>query len=314
MAMRRSGLWLATCLLLIVGCQESQFSQPTQTQRVPIVATTSIIADAVRQVGGEHVRVVALMPAGSDPHNYTPQAQDAETLAEARLILSNGLHLEGKIGDLLRKPNPGQRTAEVSKNLKPEQLRQVDANEIDPHIWFDVKLWMNCVETIRDELCAIDPTHADDYRANTKRYLAELQKLDDEVRAKANSLPADRRVLVTSHDAFGYFAKAYGFEVHGLQGVSTAANTGTADVGTIAGIIGSRGVRAIFCETSVPTQGLEKVLETVRKQYPNHGSIRLVKGEDALYSDSLGPAGSRGETYVGMVRHNIQILCQFLNP
>ncbi|MGL6075692.1 MAG: metal ABC transporter solute-binding protein, Zn/Mn family [Fimbriiglobus sp.] len=278
------------------------------------MATTSIIADAAQQVGGEHVRVVALMPAGSDPHNYTPQARDAETLAEAQLILSNGLHLEGKIGTLLRTPNPAQRTAEVSKNLKPEQLRRVDTNETDPHVWFDVKLWMNCVETIRDELCAVDPLHAKEYRANTKRYLAELQKLDDEVRAKANSLPANRRVLVTSHDAFGYFGKAYGFEVHGLQGVSTAASTGSSDVDNIAGVIGSRGVKAIFCETSVTTQGLQKVLETVGQRYPNHGSIRLVKGEDALYSDSLGPTGSRGDTYIGMVRHNIQVLTQFLNP
>jgi manganese/zinc/iron transport system substrate-binding protein len=301
--------------LLSVGCPSTSGPGPIGTGPVRVVATTSIIADAVKQVGGKHVEVLTLMPPGTDPHNYLPASSDSQTLASAHLILSNGLHLEGKMGTLLEQPMPGQRSAVVTSHLDHKtQVRKVDGEGEDPHIWFDVKLWMLCVEAIREELVTLDPAHAESYRTNAAKHLAELQSLDAEVRAKADRLPKAKRVLVTSHDAFGYFGAAYGFEVHGLQGVSTAATTSTKDVENLAETIGRGQVRAIFCETSVRTKGLEKVLDTVKTKYPNLGEVRLVAGDDALYSDSLGVAGTPGESYIGMVRHNIDTIVKFLQP
>jgi manganese/zinc/iron transport system substrate-binding protein len=171
---------------------------------------------------------------------------------------------------------------------------------------------MACVEVVRDELAAVDPPRAEKYRANADRYLKELAALDREVREKANRLPAERRVLVTSHDAFGYFGKAYGFEVRGLQGVSTAAAAGTKDVDELAEFLGRKKVPAMFCETSVLPKGLEKVLDVVREK---HGlRVRLIGDKDALYSDALGEPGSSGETYAGMVRHNIDVIVKALSP
>ena len=310
----------ASCLtLLACGCRESAGPGPVGAGPLRVVATTSIIADAVRNIGGEHVTVTTLMPAGTDPHNYLPTSADTETFAGAHLILSNGLHLEGKMSSQLEgRTVPNQRAATVSAQLDhATQVLKVDGGAEDPHVWFDVKLWMNCAITIKDELCTSDPAHTAAYEANVKRYLAELDALDVEVRAKAAKLTASlgsKPVLITSHDAFVYFSKAYGFEVHGLQGVSTASATSSRDTESLVTLIGERGITAIFTETSVPPRGLKKVLDDVKVKYPKLGEVRLVEGPDALYSDSLGPVGTPGATYIGMVRHNIDTIGKFLQP
>jgi manganese/zinc/iron transport system substrate-binding protein len=281
---------------------------------VRVVVTTSIIADTVRQVGGPHVRVTALMGPGTDPHTYLPSPSDADALASAHIVFFNGLHLEGKMTQLLEENQAGAaRAVAVSRSIDPALLRHVEGTELvhDPHVWFDVRLWMKCVEVVRDELSATDPARSDDYHANAERYLKELEALDREVREKAARLPEKRRVLVTSHDAFGYFGRAYGFEVHGLQGVSTASATGTRDVEALTNFLGQRQVPAIFCETSVLPKGMEKVQDTVRERYRH--DVRLVGGADALYSDALGEPGTPGETYTGMVRHNIDVIVQALS-
>ena len=301
------------------GCRESAGPGPVGAGPLKVVATTSIIADAVRNVGGDHVAVTTLMPAGTDPHNYLPTSADTETFAGAHLILSNGLHLEGKMSSQLEgRTVPNQRAATVAARLDHvTQVLKVDGGAEDPHVWFDVKLWMSCVETVRDELATSDPAHAAAYRANAAKYLGELAALDGEVRAKAAKLTAAlgaKPVLITSHDAFVYFSKAYGFEVHGLQGVSTASATSSRDTEALVSLIGERGITAIFTETSVPTRGLEKVLDDVKAKYPKLGAVRLVVGDDALYSDSLGAAGTLGATYVGMVRHNIDTIAKYLQP
>jgi manganese/zinc/iron transport system substrate-binding protein len=282
---------------------------------VKVVATTGIIADAVRQVGGPHVEVTALMGPGTDPHTYLPSPSDTTALASAHIVFFNGLHLEGKLTQLLEENQAGAaRAVAVTRTLDPvTQLRKAETADgaHDPHVWFDVRLWMKCVEVVRDELAAIDPARAADYRANADRYLKELKSLDREVREKAARLPATRRVLVTSHDAFGYFAQAYGFEVRGLQGVSTAAATGTRDVEELANFLGQREIPVVFCETSVLPKGLEKVHDVVREKYKRQ--VRLVGGANALYSDALGEPGTPGETYTGMVRHNIDVIVRALS-
>ncbi len=305
--------------VVALGCSGSSKPGVIGNGPVKVVATTSIIADTVRQVGGPHVAVTALMGPGTDPHTYLPSPSDTTALASADIVFFNGLHLEGKMTQLLEENEAGAaRAVAVSRTLDPAtQLRKAETADgaYDPHVWFDVRLWMKCVEVVRDELADIDPAHAADYRANADRYLKELDALDAEVRAKAAKLPPARRVLVTSHDAFGYFARAYGFEVRGLQGVSTAAATGTRDVEELANFLGQREIPAVFCETSVRPKGLEKVQDTVREKYKRE--VRLVGGPharaDALYSDALGEPGTPGETYVGMVRHNIDVIVRALS-
>ena len=307
------------CLpLFAAGCSESAGPGAVGAGPLKVVATTSIIADAVARIGGEHVRVTTLMPAGTDPHNYLPTSQDAETFAGAHLILSNGLHLEGKMAAQLEgRRVPNQRSAAVAARLDhATQVRKVDDGGEDPHVWFDVKLWTTCVETVRDELAQSDPAHASAYQANAAVYLAELAALDAEVRAKAAKLTSAlgaKPVLVTSHDAFGYFAQAYGFEVHGLQGVSTASQSSSQDTEALVSLIGERKIRAIFTETSVPKKGVQKVLDVVQSKYPQL-TVKLVDDADALYSDSLGPPGTPGGTYAGMVRHNIDSIVKHLTP
>jgi manganese/zinc/iron transport system substrate-binding protein len=305
----RAFVWIGLFVLFCVintGCSTPQ--PPT------IVTTTSMIADATQRIAGPHWKVDCLMGPGVDPHKYQPSASDLGKLSGAKLVLFSGLHLEGKMVDVLEKPARGRKAVAVTRSLLDADLRASEPGLEtihDPHVWFDVRLWKKCVEVIRDELCELDPPHAAEFRTNAEAYLKELDDLHAEVLAKAAKLPTNKRILVTSHDAFGYFAAAYGFEVHGLQGVSTAAESGTQDVETLAKIIGEKRVPAVFTETSVPSKGLEKVLSTVKQQYKF--DVRLVADNDALYSDALGESGSTGSTYIGMVRHNIDVIVKALS-
>lgn len=254
------------------------------------------------------------MGPGVDPHTYNPSAGDTLAMESAHIVFFNGLHLEGKMAHQLEEHNGTARAVAVARNLSPGQLRKADDADgaFDPHIWFDVKLWMKSVEVVRDELAALDPPRADTYRANAERYLKELVALDAEVRIKANRIPERQRVLVTSHDAFGYFGAAYGFEVRGLQGVSTSSQTSTVDVEALANFLGQRQIPAVFGETSVPDKGLKKVLDSVKEKY--NRDVRLIGDDDALYSDALGESNTSGATYVGMVRHNIDVIVKALAP
>jgi manganese/zinc/iron transport system substrate-binding protein len=179
----------------------------------------------------------------------------------------------------------------------------------DPHVWFDVRLWMKVVEKVRDSLIDLDPGHAEQYRANAARYLQQLDDLDKKVREDLARVPSERRVLISAHDAFGYFGRAYGFDVRGLQGVSTAGDTSARDVQQLADLIGSRKIKAVFAETSVSDKGMQAVRQAVRKKY-NEFEVRLA--DDQLYSDALGEPGSLGATYIGMVRHNVDAIVRAL--
>lgn len=297
----------------VLSCEPTAGPRSAGDGPLYVVATTSIIADAVRQVGGTHVDVYALMPPGTDPHSYVPTPQDALRLAQAHLIFSNGLHLEGKMAQLLEQRSGGPKAVAVTARLDPGQdLRPVDDDETshDPHVWFDVMLWIKCVELMRDTLAEFDPAHAPSYQANAESYIAQLRALDHELKHLAAKIPAPRRVLVTSHDAFGYWGRAYGFEVRGLQGVSTAAALSSRDRESLAKFLGQRRVPVVFTETSVPSKGLRAVLETCLSSY-NH-QVKLVGESDSLYSDSLGPEGSPGATYLGMLRHNMNTIVKHL--
>jgi manganese/zinc/iron transport system substrate-binding protein len=281
---------------------------------VRVVCTTTLVADLVSRVGGDRVAVETLMGPGVDPHRYLPTAGDRARLDAAHLVVFNGLHLEGKMTDVFEKGRDRYRAFAVTRDLDRSVLLAADADggEYDPHVWFDVALWAKCLPAVRDELARLDPAGAEVYARNADGYARELAALDAAVRSEAAKLPPDRRVLVTSHDAFGYFGRAYGFEVHGLQGVSTAGETGTPDRQRLARLLGRKKVPAVFTETSVPDDGLKAVLDTAYKDFGQR--VALVGGDDALYSDALGPPGSPGATYPGMVRHNVGVIVKALQP
>uniref|UniRef100_A0A7C3ABA0 Manganese transporter n=1 Tax=Thermorudis sp. TaxID=1969470 RepID=A0A7C3ABA0_9BACT len=278
------------------------------TRQVRVVATTTIVADAVREVGGDRVEVITLMGPGIDPHLYKASEGDVLRLASADIIFYNGLHLEGKMSQVLARVGERVPTVAIAERIDPSFLRKPPEFEgaYDPHVWFDVRLWMIAIEAVRDGLATVDPTHAAVYQANAERYLAELDELDRWVRQEVAKIPPERRVLITAHDAFGYFARAYGFEVYGLQGVSTAAEAGVADVQALADLIVERRIPAIFVETSVPPRFIEAVQEAVRAR----GFAVRIGGQ--LYSDALGDPGTPAGTYVGMVRSNVETIVQAL--
>lgn len=295
------------------GCSKSDGPPAFTAPPVRVVCTTTIVADIVKRVGGDRVSVESLMGPGVDPHKYQPTAGDKAKLEKAHLVFFNGLHLEGKMVDTFEKNKNKYRATAVTKDMTEKELRHAEIDgggEHDPHVWFDVLLWAKAVWPVRDALSELDPAGKELYAANAARYHAELDALDKEVLARLLRIPPEKRVLVTSHDAFGYFGRAYGFEVKGLQGVSTATELGLKNRADLANELGTRKLPAVFTETSVPDDGLRSVLETVQKDHKH--TVRLIGGDDALYSDALGEPGGPGGTYAGMVRHNVKVIVEAL--
>lgn len=301
-------LLLILCpLVALLGCGD-----PPQTDgALPVTVTTSLLADMAQRVGGEHVKVSALMGAGVDPHRYQPSAGDVARLSGAKVVLYHGLHLEGKMTDVLARPSGSQVRLAVTETIPADKLHAADGDgPHDPHVWMDPTLWAGCLSAVADAFAQADPAHAAVYRANAERYAAELLQLHEQNKQAFAAVPARRRVLVTSHDAFGYFGAAYGLQVRGLQGVSTAAETGTSDVRELAAFLGTNKIPAVFAETSVPPKGLQAVLDAVRREYGFE--VKLIGGDGALYSDALGEPGSPGDTYLGMMRHNVSTIANAL--
>lgn len=268
------------------------------------VATTGMVADAVQHIGGERVQVTALMGPGVDPHLYKASAGDVERLLMADIVFYNGLHLEAAMGKVFERMGGRVTSVAVGDGIDPALLLPSDVyeNQHDPHVWFDVRLWQQAAGRVRDALIDLDPASAALYRANAARYLGELHALDSYVRAQAETVPASQRVLITAHDAFRYFGRAYGFEVRGLQGISTASEAGTADVQALAAFIAERQIAAIFVESSVPQRTVEAVQAAVRAR----GFEVAIGGQ--LFSDAMGTPGTPEGSYVGMVRHNIDTI------
>jgi len=298
----------ALSTLAFVGCSSSG-PPPFEGPPVRVACTTTIVADLVQHVGGDRVSVQTIMGPGVDPHRYQPAPSDIRKLESAHLVFYSGLHLEGKMTDTFDKSNGRMRAFAVTRGIPKESLREAepgsDAHH-DPHVWFDVKLWSKCVDVVREELTNLDQAGADHYRRNAEAYVKELDSLDAEIRAKLQTVSIPKRILVTSHDAFGYFGRAYGYEVRGLQGVSTASETGTTDVQSLARFIGEQRIPAIFTETSTPAGGLKAVLDVCDRDYKH--AVKLIGGEDALFSDALGEPGKAGATYPDMIRHNANVI------
>ncbi len=293
--------------VLVSGCGpvgESAFPDLSREERIAVVATTGMVADAARNVGGDRVDVRSLMGPGVDPHLYKASEGDVRRLETADVIFFNGLHLEAKMADVLERIGEQRRTSAVADRVPRDRILTPEAFEgqADPHVWFDVGLWRYAVLAIRDSLADADPAHTDVYRRNASAYLDELDALAAYVRTQVVRVPEEQRVIVTAHDAFGYFGAAYGFEVVGLQGISTAAEAGAKDVQRLADLIADRRVPAIFVESSISPRTIEAVQEAVRSR----GHDVQIGG--SLFSDALGSPGTPEGEYVGMVRHNVDTI------
>ncbi len=304
--------WVLIAILpLLVACGRPVAGQAdTDLSKHPIrvVTTVGMITDIVHNVGGERVRVAGLMGPGVDPHLYKASEGDVTRLAEADVVFYNGLDLEARLSRVFERMRGRVRTVAVTDYIDRALLLAPPEFEgaYDPHVWFDVTLWMKAVERVRDTLVELDPANAQLYQANAQRYLAELATLHNYVKGRAAQVPLAQRVVITAHDAFNYFGRAYGFEVRGLQGISTATEAGTADVQGLAQFIAERRIPAIFVESSVPQRNIEAVQEAVRAR----GFSVKVGGE--LFSDAMGNPGTPEGTYVGMVRHNIDTIVDAL--
>ncbi len=296
-------------ILVLTACtpqaaQNSDFSG----RKIQITTTVGMITNVAEIVGGERVEVTGLMGPGVDPHLYKASEGDVALLQGADIIFYNGLHLEAGMSGVLERMEETRNVVAVTKNIDRNKLHAPPefAGAFDPHVWFDVKLWMQSVEVIRDTLAEADPGSADLYKSNAADYLQDLTELDQYVKAQADRVPAENRVLVTAHDAFSYFGDAYGFEVRGLQGISTSSEASTADMKQLADFITERHIPAIFIESSVPKRNIEALQAAVQSR----GWDVQIGGE--LYSDAMGNTGTPEGTYIGMVRHNIDTIVKAL--
>jgi manganese/zinc/iron transport system substrate-binding protein len=296
-----TGLAAALILCSCAPVDEDDAARGTYQGEGPIrvVATIGMIAEAAERIGGERVAVTGMMGPGVDPHVYKATEGDVIDLADADLVLYNGLHLEAKLGDVLARID--RRTAAVteripeSRLLAPPEFKGLH----DPHVWFDVRIWTLAVARVREALVELDPQHAAAYERNAGVYLAELAELDEYVREQAARVPAELRVVITAHDAFNYFGRAYGFDVRGLQGISTASEAGTADIQGLAEFIAERRIPAVFVESSVSPRAIQAVREAVRSRGWD------VQIGEQLFSDAMGDPDTPEGTYPGMVRHNV---------
>lgn len=292
-----------------VGCRSIQPANEADKGVKKIVATTTMIADLTRVIGGEHVDVEGLMGPGIDPHLYKASAGDVTKMQDADMVIFNGLHLEGKMGEIFeRLGSQNKKVIKISDSLNESHflVSDDDASVHDPHIWFSVPIWIESAEIVKEGLMDLDPEHKEVFLANYEAYLEELENLDNYIRNRVKELPVEQRILITAHDAFKYFGHEYGFRVMGLQGISTASEAGTGDIKELVDFIVANEIKAVFVESSVPRKNIEALQEAVAAK----GFIVEIGGE--LYSDSLGTAGTEAASYIGTCMSNIDTIVDAL--
>tara|TARA_R110002049_G_scaffold46851_2_gene135900 strand:+ start:10831 stop:11736 length:906 start_codon:yes stop_codon:yes gene_type:complete len=296
-------LLILTIALSFFNCK----NEKKANGKLNVVATTSMITDLVKNIGGDYINLQGLMGSGVDPHLYKASEGDVSKLANADIIFYNGLHLEGKLVEVFEKMKT-VKTIAISDALDKNTLigSEYFASNYDPHIWFNVNYWMQATEFIVQKLSEAIPEQKATFEVNGATYLAQLKSLKDKLEATISYLPKEQRILVTAHDAFNYFGKAFDFEVVGLQGLSTATEAGVQDVQKLAAFIIEKNVKAIFVESSVPRRTIEALQAAVKSK--NHNVI--IGG--TLYSDALGNVGTIEGTYIGMFEYNVNTIVNAL--
>jgi len=285
------------------------FAAPASAQSFTSLATTGMVGDAVKAVVGDTGKVEVLLGSGVDPHSYKPTRADVARLSSADIVFYNGLLLEGKMTDaLVRVANAGRPVIPVTEALDEKFLLEPEGfdGQYDPHVWMDVAGWKKAVEAVRDSLVKFRPALAEKFRANAARYIGELDTLDKYVHGILTSVPKQSRVLITAHDAFNYFGRAYDFEVLGIQGISTESEAGLKRIQELVDLIVSRKIGAVFVESTVSDRNVRALIEGARAK----GHTVKIGGE--LFSDAMGSSGTYEGTYVGMIDHNATVISKAL--
>jgi len=313
----RLSLGLALCCCLLVpwsGCKSAKpselYSHYTGTYPIKATATVGMVADMVRAIGGKHLEVTQLVGAGIDPHLYKPNRDDVLAIRSADIVFYNGFLLEGKMGDLLGRTASSRRTHAAAEILSAAELNKNQSEgmhgEPDPHVWMNVALWRQVAQGIRDKLVEYDPPHADDFNAAYQQLDQELDALHQYGIRVMQGVPAEQRLLVTSHDAFRYFGRAYGIEVQAIQGMSTESEAGLSRINELVDLLVSRKVSSVFVESSVPEDSVAALLRGAESR----GHTVQIAGK--LYSDAMGNAGTYEGTYIGMMDHNLSTIARAL--
>jgi manganese/zinc/iron transport system substrate-binding protein len=278
-------------------------------QPLQVVATTGMIGDIVRNVARERAEVTQLMGPGVDPHLYKSTRSDIASMLRADIVFYNGLLLEGKMTDaLVRVATSGKPVHAVTELIDEEFLLEpaAFAGHYDPHVWMDPLAWGKAVDAVQGKLAELDPDHADAYRANAAAYLEELERLDAYAQEVLTSVPPERRILVTAHDAFNYFGRRYGFEVEGIQGLSTESEAGLKRVEELVDVLVEREIPAVFVESTIPERSVRALVSGAGAA----GHEVQVGGQ--LFSDAMGAPGTYEGTYVGMIDHNVTTIARAL--
>lgn len=306
---------LALFISLIPGCGDESASPDAghghdhghdHSNLIKVVCTTTMIADLARNIAGDHAEVIGIMKSGEDPHVYDVRPRDAQLIADADVVLMNGLHLESTLEHIIENNADSAVVARLAEDDRITTLgSETKDGAPDPHCWFNVEYFKVYAEKARDALIAADPGHAELFRKRTDDYLFQLNLLHTDVIKQLSAIPEEQRVIVTSHDAFQYFGKAYGIEVLAVIGISTEQQPRPQDIAALEAQVTERGVRALFIETSVS----RTLNDIVKKVADNTGAA--VGG--TLYSDSLGEPGTDAGTYIGVVLHNTELIVKALS-
>ena len=301
-------LALALTALVAVGCGGGGNADKAADTKKTVTVTTSFLQDMTKQLAGDYVNIELIIPAGEDPHLYVAQPADLEKIKKADLLLYHGLHFEGKMAEVLEKKGVAvtKDFADANINYMEEDGKKI----VDPHFWFDVKLYEKACDEAAKALIEKIPAHEKEIQANLKAYREKLEALDAEIRTTLAEIPAESRILVTPHDAFHYFSRRYGIEVKAPQGVSTDAELSTNDMAETADFIVAHKIKAIFAESTTDPARMEKLKESCAAR---GFAVEVVSGgSDELYSDSLAQKGEDGDTYITMVEHNVKLIAAHL--
>lgn len=303
---------VAVTLFVFAGCRpDAGGESPADAEsavRLRAVCTTGMVADLVRAVGGDQVNVVQLMGAGVDPHLYQATRDDIQAVQQADAIFCNGLMLEGKLAELFNKMQSRKPVYAVAESIDAAQLIEPDGSEghPDPHVWMDVSAWSRVLDAVVEALSEQLPEHGDTFQERADRYRDQLAALHAYGKRVTATIPIDRRVLITSHDAFHYFGRAYDIEVQGIQGLSTEAEAGLQQINRLVDMLVERKIQAVFVESSVSRKNIQALIEGAASR----GHKVAIGGE--LFSDAMGPAGTYEGTYVGMLDHNLTMVARAL--
>ncbi|MGR6116821.1 metal ABC transporter solute-binding protein, Zn/Mn family [Aeribacillus composti] len=306
--MKKMGcLFLISALLVLSACSSGQeASKRSKDGKINVVTTIAQIGEPLSEIGGDRLNVKSLMGPSVDPHLYKATQSDMETLEEADIIFYNGLHLEANMVEIFEKISESKPVLAVGETIPEESLLKDEKGVVDPHIWFDLDLWQQALDAAVEQLKEFSPEDADYFEENKKKYFARLADLKKEAEKLAD-IPESQRVLVTAHDAFGYFGRMHGIKVIGLQGLSTDSEIGITDIQDTIDIIKKYKVPAVFIESSINEKSIMAVIEGAKSE-----GINVTLGGE-LYSDAMGEEGTEEGTYIGMYRHNINTIYEALS-